>query len=183
MSDFEYEEEELFNVRGPSKSSRKRESNALQDLGEELMRLSRQQLEDLDLPENLLEAVRVGQSITAHGGLLRQRKYIGKILRSLDSGPIREGLSALRGETAALVRLQHQSEMWRDRIIAEGDAGVNAFVGIYPSADRQKLRQLSRETKKEREKSAPPRSARLLFKELRGVLEGSVDVVEVDEEE
>jgi len=109
MSDFEYEEEELFNVRGPSKSSRKRESNALQDLGEELMRLSRQQLEDLDLPENLLEAVRVGQSITAHGGLLRQRKYIGKILRSLDSGPIREGLSALRGETAALIRLQHQS--------------------------------------------------------------------------
>jgi len=175
MSEFEYEEEELFNVRGPSKSSRKRESNALQDLGEELMRLSQQQLEDLGLPENLLEAVRVGQSINAHGGLLRQRKYIGKILRSLDAGPIREGLSALRGETAALIRLQHQSEMWRDRIIAEGDAGVNAFVGVHPSADRQKLRQLARETKKEREKSAPPRSARLLFKELRGVLEEAVD--------
>lgn len=183
MSDFEYEEEELFNVRGPSKSSRKRESNALQDLGEELMGLSRQQLEDLDLPENLFEAVRVGQSITAHGGLLRQRKYIGKILRSLDSGPIREGLLALRGETAALVRVQHQSEMWRDRIIAEGDPAVNAFVGLYPEADRQKLRQLSRDIKKEREKSAPPRSARLLFKELRGILEAAVALMSVGEGE
>ena len=181
MSDFEYEEEELFNVRGPSKSSRKRESNALQDLGEELMQLSRQQLEDLGLPENLFEAVRVGQTITAHGGLLRQRKYIGKILRSLDSGPIREGLSALRGETAALVRIQHQSEMWRDRMIAEGDAAVNAFVGSHPEADRQKLRQLSRESKKEREKSAPPRAARLLFKELRGVLERTLEMNPIDD--
>jgi ribosome-associated protein len=68
-------------------------------------------------------------------------------------------------------------------MIGEGDTAVNAFVGIYPSADRQKLRQLSREAKKEREKSAPPRSARLLFKELRGVLEGVAEVVPLGEGE
>jgi ribosome-associated protein len=181
--EFEYEEEELFNVRGPSKSRRKRDSNALQDLGEELMRLSRPQLETLDLPENLMEAVLVGQTITAHGGLLRQKKYIGKVLRSMDSGPILEGLSALRGESVDLIRLQHQSEMWRDRILGDGDGAVNAFVGEFPQADRQKLRQLLRDARKERERAAPPKSARLLYKEIRSVLEAASDLArEVFEE-
>ena len=117
MEDLEIEEEEYFNVRGPSKSSRKRESNALQDLGEDLMALSREQLTKLDLPEELFEAVRIGQSITAHGGLQRQRKFIGKLLRNLDVEPIRAGLVALKGESVELVRLQHQCERWRDRML------------------------------------------------------------------
>jgi ribosome-associated protein len=176
MNEFEFEsDEEIYNVRGPSKSSRKRQSHGLQDLGEELMALSRQQLEALDLPENLLEAVVVGQGIKAHGGLLRQRKYIGKILRALDPAPIHEGLAALRGETVALIRLQHQSEHWRDRMLEEGDAGVNVFVGAYSSADRQKLRQLVREAKREKEREAPPKSARLLFKEIRAILGAVLD--------
>ena len=73
----EVEDEEWFNVRGPSKTSRKRESFKLQDLGELLMALSKEQLERLELPEALFDAVRVGQGITANGGLQRQRKYIG----------------------------------------------------------------------------------------------------------
>lgn len=182
MSDleFEYEEEELFNVRGPSKSRRKRDSNALQDLGEELMALSRSQLETLDLPENLMEAVLVGQTISAHGGLLRQKKYIGKVLRSLDPEPIREGLCALRGESVALIRLQHQSEAWRDRVLTEGDEAVNSFVGEFPQADRQKLRQLLRDARKERERSVPPKSARLLYKEIRSVLEAVANQTALD---
>ena len=55
-------EEEYFNFRGPSKSSRKRDSTAMQDLGAELLELSDDQLERLELPDALLEAVRVGQS-------------------------------------------------------------------------------------------------------------------------
>ncbi len=164
------EEEELHNYRGPSKSSRKRESSALQDLGEALMALSREQLATLDLPEELLEAVQVGQSITAHGGLLRQRKFIGKLLRHLDPDPIREGLAALRGDTAAQVRLQHQCERWRDRMIDEGDGVINAFVGQYPGSERQTLRQWVRDAQKERDAQRPPRAARLLFRYVRDVL-------------
>ena len=43
MEDPEIEQEEYFNVRGPSKSSRKLENTALQDMGEDLMSLSRDQ--------------------------------------------------------------------------------------------------------------------------------------------
>jgi ribosome-associated protein len=175
-------EEEYFNFRGPSKSSRKRDSTALQDLGAELLELSDDQLTRLDLPEALLEAVRVGQYITAHGGLQRQRKYIGKLIRHLDAEPIRAGLIALKGESAELVRLQHQSERWRDRMLAEGDAVVNEFVGDYPEAERQKLRQWVRDAQHERGTGQPPRSARLLFRYLRDILSAGVEELPVDDE-
>ncbi len=166
----EVEDEEWFNVRGPSKTSRKRESFKLQDLGELLMALSKEQLERLELPEALFDAVRVGQGITANGGLQRQRKYIGKLIRSLDPEPIREGLQALKGETSDLIRVQHQAERWRDRMIGEGDEAINAFVSAYGDAERQKLRQWVRDALRERDRMAPPRAARLLFKYLRDAL-------------
>ncbi|MGX2028891.1 MULTISPECIES: ribosome biogenesis factor YjgA [Methylocaldum] len=154
-----------------SKSQLKRESAALQDLGEELIGLSREQLERLDLPVELMEAVRLGQSITERGALKRQRKYIGKVLRHIDAEPIRAGLVALRNESAEAVHRQHVIERWRDRMIAEGDAAINEFLAAHPGADRQKLRQLSRDARRERDAAAAPKSARLLFRYLREVLE------------
>jgi ribosome-associated protein len=165
--DFEFEEEA---ERGPSKSRLKRDSAALQDLGEELMALSEQQLVQLDLPEQLAEAVRIGRSITAHGALKRQRKYIGKILRGLDPEPIRAGLALLRNEHVDAVRLQHRCERWRDRLLEEGDPAVNELVAGFPGADRQKLRQLVRDGRRERDAGRPPRAARELFKTLRDLL-------------
>ena len=170
MEEFELEEEE-FNVRGPSKSRRKRESSALQDLGEELTALSAEQLSRMELPQDLFEAVRLGQTITAHGGLQRQRKFIGKLLRGLDPEPIRARLATLRGESAGQVRRLHQCEAWRDRMLAEGDAPINEFVGEHPEAERGKLRQLVRDAHREQAGEHPPRSARLLFRYLREILE------------
>jgi len=154
-----------------SKSQLKRESADLQDLGEELIGLSREQLERLDLPVELLEAVRLGQSITERSALKRQRKYIGKVLRHIDAEPIRTGLAALKNESAEAVHRQHVIERWRDRIVGEGDAAVNEFLAAHPGADRQKLRQLSRDARRERDAEAAPRSARLLFRYLREILE------------
>ena len=167
-----------------SKSQLKRDSAALQDLGKELIELPREQLERLDLPAELLEAVRLGQSITAHGGLRRQRKFIGKLLRDLDPEPIRLGLAALRNVSAEAVRLQHLCELWRDRMLTEGDSAVNDFLAGHPEADRQKLRQLVRDGNRERDAGRPPRSARLLFRYLREVLapEGEEDAAEAEED-
>jgi ribosome-associated protein len=162
--------DEWENRRGPSKSSRKRESGALQDLGEELMALAPGQLAQLDLPEPLAEAIRIGRSITAHGALKRQRKFIGKLLRGLDPDPIRTGLALLRHEHVDAVRLQHRCEALRDRLLAEGDPAVNELVGDHPEADRQKLRQLVRDGRRERDEGRPPRAARELFRALRDLL-------------
>ena len=52
----------------PSKTRKKAQMHALQKLGVELVDLSRDRLESLRLPENLSEAVREAQRITAHEG-------------------------------------------------------------------------------------------------------------------
>ena len=155
---------------GPSKSRLKRDSHALQDLGEELMRLSVDQLSRLSLPDELAEAVRVGRSIKAHGGLLRQRKFIGKLLRQIDAEPIRVRLRFMKGEGEESTRLLHQCERWRDRLLAGGEGVVAEFMVDHPAADRQRLRQLVREARREQELEKPPKAARLLFRHLRETL-------------
>ena len=68
----------------PSKSQRKREATTLQDLGKQLMKLTRSQLNRMPLPKDLLAAVQVAQSISQHSGRKRQLQYIGKLMRRLD---------------------------------------------------------------------------------------------------
>jgi ribosome-associated protein len=158
------------NVRGPSKSARKRESHSLQDLGEVLVRLSDEVLDALDLSEGLREALTVAKGISAHGGYRRQMKYIGKLLRAIDSAPIHEKLAELRGEGVRATRLHHESERWRDDMLIGGLVEVDKFLGIYPEAERQKLRSLVIGAQGEKASDKPPRSSRLLFKYIREIL-------------
>ena len=86
----------------PSKSARKRAAHAAQELGEELIGLKPQELESLQLPEELLDAVREAQRIrNTRGGLARQRQYIGKLMREIDISPIEAAL-AVKRKTGAL---------------------------------------------------------------------------------
>jgi len=80
----------------PSKSARKREHQARQKLGEELITLRDAELDSLGLDEDLLEAVIEARGIKAHGALRRQKQYIGKIMRHIDPEPIRATLESLR---------------------------------------------------------------------------------------
>lgn len=159
----------------PSKSQLKRESAALEDLGEELIALSRAKLNAFDLPGELLEAVHLAQAITSHGAIRRQRKFIAKLLRDIDVEPIREKLARLNNQSAQAIGEQHLIERWRDRLLAGDDQQINDFLAAYPSADRQKLRQLVRDAGKERLAEAPPRSARLLFRYVRDFVMASSD--------
>ena len=80
----------------PSKSARKREYLALQKLGEDLITLRESDLLSLPLEEDLLEAVQEARRIKAHGGLRRQKQYIGKLMRHVDAEPINAALERLR---------------------------------------------------------------------------------------
>ena len=62
MDDQELSEDQL-----PSKTQRKKEMHALQELGEALIGLSREQLRRMPIPEALLAAVLEAQRITSHG--------------------------------------------------------------------------------------------------------------------
>ena len=61
----------------------------------------------------------------------------------------------------------------RDRLLGEdGDHVMTDLLAEHPHADRQKLRQLVRNTHEERKRNKPPRAFRELFRELRDVLAG-----------
>lgn len=72
----------------PSKSQRKREATALQNLGEQLVKLTPVQLSRIPLPDELLAAVRLTQTITQRGGRKRQLQFIGKLMRRLDGAEV-----------------------------------------------------------------------------------------------
>ncbi len=163
MEDIDNEPSEY---RGPSKSQRKREMTALQELGEELVGLSRERLLKIEMPERLLDAILDAQRITKHEARRRQMQYIGKIMRDVDVEPLSEALDALKGVSAAANARQHHLEKLRAQLM-ENEAAFGDLAREFPTADIQHLRQLRRNAIKEAEQNRPPRSYRELFRELR----------------
>ena len=159
----------------PSKSQRKRDAQALQALGAQLIALSPAQLENIALPAELQEAVLAAQAINSrsHGAGKRQLKFIGKLLRELDSAPIAAALAALDQASAQAKSRHHRLERLVEQLLsAETKTQQAAFDDIFnhsPEADRQQLRQLIRSAHREREKNPDQasKSRRLLFRYLR----------------
>lgn len=166
MQDQDFEEDENI----VSKSQRKRESTALQDLGKELFELSRDQLKKMDLPESLLSALLEAKRLTSHGALRRQMQYIGKVMRDVETEPIDQQLAAIRGESNIAKAAFHALETWRIRLI-EDDTALNDWLVQHPDTDVQKIRQLVRNARKEAAETKPPKSSRALFKLLRELSE------------
>ena len=158
----------------PSKSQRRRDMEALQDLGEELIGLPATALRDMPLPDTLREAVMLARSITAHGGRRRQLQYIGKLMREVDAAPIRAALEQRGRQSRAATQQFHQLELLRDRLLQDGDSAVDEVCARHPRAERQRLRQLLRQARKEQELQQAPKSARQLFRYLRELEEGEV---------
>lgn len=153
-----------------SKSEIKRQMTALQKLGEELVALPKGKLDKLDLPETLRDAIDAAKRITAHGGLSRQKQYIGRLMRIVDAQPIAEQLEKWRNHHSDENAVFHQMEHWRTRLIADDNA-LTLFIADHPSADAQQLRNLIRNARKEASQQQPPKSSRALFKLIRGIIE------------
>jgi len=151
---------------GPSKSQRKREMHALQDLGEELVALSTDQLAKVPLPESLADAVREARRITKHEARRRQMQYIGRLMRNIDPEPIQAQLDVFRGVSKAEIARQHRLERLRADFM-DDEKALQAIVDAWPHADLQHLRVLRRNALKERDQNKPPRAFRELFRVLR----------------
>ena len=79
-----------------SRTQKKKEDQALQRLGEQLVSLRTGQLETMDLPDELLEAIEFAHKIKSHGARRRQIKHIGALLRQYDPQSIETALSRIR---------------------------------------------------------------------------------------
>jgi len=156
----------------PSKTQRKNEMHALQDIGEELVELNNDRLRQLDLPESLLDAVTEARRIHARGARKRQMQYIGKLMRDIDPAPIQAKLDEWKGLNKEQIAKFHMIERWRDRLIAD-DQAISELARDFAAADIQKIRTLIRNARKEQANNQPPKSSRALFAELRGVMENA----------
>ena len=149
----------------PSKSSRKREMQALQDLGEQLVALSPERLKKVPLPETLYEAIRAAQGFKMEARR-RQLQYIGKLMRKIDPEPIQAQLEIFAGNSAAEVAKMHRLERLREQLL-EDEQTIGTIAETWPAADLQYLRTLRRNALKEREAARPPKSFREIFRVLR----------------
>ncbi|ATH79202.1 MULTISPECIES: ribosome biogenesis factor YjgA [Halomonadaceae] len=154
----------------PSKSQLKREMHALQALGETLIAMKPAERARFPLSDDMLRAIEETSRIRSHEGRRRHMQYVGKLIRKEDLAAIQGVFDAIEQEKEQRDHAFHRLEKWRDRLVDEGDDAVDLFLADYPDADRQTLRQLVRNARKEREQGKPPTSARKLFKHLRDTL-------------
>ena len=161
---------------GPSKSSRKRAAHAAQDLGEELIRMRDSELEALNLPESLVDAVRDARQITARGGGARQRQYIGKLMRDIDLEPIRAFIASRSKIDARETERFKRVEAWRERLIVEGATALGDLERWRPGLDRDEWsRRLSAAREERARTGATGAASRELFRALRALFDSDSD--------
>lgn len=168
------DEEGDFHYDKPSKSSRKREAHALQDLGVELIELRDSELVALDLPELLVEAVREARRTSSRGGGARQRQWIGKLMRDIDPEPIRAALAARQGRSAVEAERFKRLEAWRERLVLEGAGALDELERWRAGLERTEWLRMIGAAQAERERGGKGTAARELFRALRSLFEGDV---------
>jgi ribosome-associated protein len=155
----------------PSKSSRKRAAHAAQELGERLIAMRDADLAQLPLSEVLLDAIREARRLTSRGGLVRQRQYIGKLMRSIDTAAIEQALAGKAAFAALESQRFQRVEAWRDRLVAEG---APALAELAQGRDDLDLPALSTLVDRARDAARSPRertaAGRELFRALRTAL-------------
>lgn len=156
----------------PSKSARKRAAHAAQELGEELIRMRDSDLDALNLPEGLVEAVRDARRITSRGGGARQRQYIGKLMREVDLEPIRAFFAARSKVDARESERFKRVEAWRERLIAEGAPALEELERWRPGLNREEwLLRLSAAQEERERTGATGTAGRELFRALRALFD------------
>ncbi len=169
---------ELKGTEGSSRTEQKRESEALQALGEDLLGLRTDLLERLGLPDKLVEALAEARRITDFEGRRRQMQFIGKLMRKLDDeavDQVRVALAEQRRGPAREVALLHHAEQWRTALL-DGDEALGRWLTQYPDTDAQQLRALVRQARKDavpEKPGAAPRHGRAyrdIFQILRAQL-------------
>lgn len=154
-----------------SKTRRKKEMHALQDLGKKLVELNSEQLAKVPLEPELLAAVQECQRLKKGEAIRRQLQYIGRLMRLADAEAIGAAMDRFEAGKQAHDAHFHKLERWRERLI-NGDSGdLTAFVEAFPETDVQHLRQLVRNAQKEAQQQKPPAAARKLFRYIRELAE------------
>jgi len=162
-SEFEQEYER------PSKTEMKRQSDALQALGKELVEAPRDRVKRVPMPEDVRDAILECQNINNHEGRRRQMQFIGKKMRSLteeEVAVIKRTIEGWKGASKADTAALHALERRRDKLLAD-DKALTTLLEEAPHLDVQHLRTLIRNARKEQAENKPPKAYREIFQILK----------------
>ncbi|MFT4651078.1 MAG: ribosome-associated protein [Polaribacter sp.] len=149
-----------------SKTQLKRESIDIQKLGMRLTEMSAEKLSKIPLDEHVLAAIALAKKLkNERSALKRHYQFLGKLLRARETDLIIEAVRVIEEGNHGHIQRFHQAEMWRDEIIAKGNEAIESLVGQQSGADRQKLRQLSRNYASANSTERQTAIARLIYKE------------------
>lgn len=154
----------------PSRSQKKRDSTALQNMGEELAALSPSMLEKMPLTPNLREAVLEWRRLSSHESRRRQMQYIGRLMREEGDAPaVREALDGIRLGHAGETALFKRCEKLRDDLMTAAPDEVDGLLAPFAPEDAAELRDLLAKARNEREHGRPPHAFRALFRTLKSL--------------
>lgn len=159
---------------GKSRSQKKRESTALQKLGEALAVLGVSQLAALGLSEDLARAIADLRSMKKHEARRRQMQLIGRHMRELDDAEqerIAAHLASLDKQRQSSAEDLHRLEDWREALL-NGDtreAALAEIISVFPGAEGGRIRHLAEAAAAERKNGKGVKSFRELFRYLRSL--------------
>lgn len=135
----------------PSKSQVKREHMELQSQIQRLLELNPAQRAQVEGSELFLRELQLAAQMKPSSARNRQVRRLGKILASDEELVTSIATCLLKNdETASYQRdLQHSAEYWRERILTGDDSDLQALLELSPELDRQKMRQLTRDYRKD----------------------------------
>ena len=150
---------------GPSRSARKRASDELQALGEQVAALPAGTIAGLPLPERVADALVEAKRLKSFGARRRQAQYVGKLMRRLDADvllAVRAAVSATQAPSAERSALLHRAEQIRDALL-DSDAEVERWLAQAPElagVDASRLRALMREARRDAQAARPGEAPR-----------------------
>lgn len=167
--DFDTPEEEIIYV---SRAELKRDAKELHELGADIAALGKKQRNTIPLDDELYEAMQLADRLKEKTEAYRRHlNYIAKLLRLANNlDEITNAYNIIKNKHAQGNVLFHKLEHVRDEMIEIGDSKINELVSEYPELDRQRLRQLVRQAKKEKAANKPAKAYREIFQCLKLVI-------------
>ncbi len=152
-----------------SKTQLKKQSKDITSFGQAITLLNQNQLEQLNLPSDINNAIEDYKKIKSLSAKKRQLLFIGRLLRSTDLHEAFIQYEAIKNHSQLANQQFHLVEQWRDKLIQSPDA-ITEFINQFPKTDVQQLRSLIKNSINEIEKNKPLKSSRSLFKIIQSIL-------------
>ena len=148
---------------GPSRSQLKRDMHALQQLGADLAALGGKVVREASLPSEVEEALLLIPKLKKHEAKRRHMQYVGKLMRTFDTGHVREIVEAAREGHQIKTAEFHRVEKLRDRLIDGDDGLLQELFDAHPD-DGRRIRQRDAAQGRSRSVQAPALASRARIK-------------------